>query len=237
MNSLSFLNLLRWEFILQIRNGFYFVTAFSTIVIAIALNEIPIPYRYMFFPTLIFMNLMINNFIFIIAMVLFEKNERVFDSLTVSPFRCEYYLISKAVTLLFLSVVETLVLALITFGTDFNIFPLMMGVILVSFFFVFIGFITVAKYENFNDVIFLITPVFLISGLGLLAIANITDFFLLYAIPTTAGLYILNATYFPLENWELLYGYIYGTIAVIGSFLLARRSYIVNIIEKKRRFL
>jgi fluoroquinolone transport system permease protein len=94
------------------------------------------------------------------AIVLLEKSQRVLDTLAVSPVKAHEYVIAKTVSLLLISVLVALVLALVA-GIG-NIPQVLMATALTSMIFTLLGLIAAAKINSLNRYIFMTVPLELI---------------------------------------------------------------------------
>ena len=69
------LSLARWDVSLQFRNGFYYVSAFTAIVMIVLLKQFKVTDFGYWWPAVITGNLTINSFYFMAGLVLLEKAE------------------------------------------------------------------------------------------------------------------------------------------------------------------
>lgn len=119
MNAL--ITLVRWDAILQARNGFYWATAFVVVVIGALLLNVPEAARAdhaAWVPALLAINLQITTFFFVAGLILLERDEGTLTALAVSPLSPGIYLAARTITLTTLAAVETIAIVWIVFGTD-----------------------------------------------------------------------------------------------------------------------
>ena len=92
---------IRWDAQLQIRNGFYYASAFVAVVSILVLSQLRLSpdTLALLLPAIVLQNIFINTFYFIGGLVLLEKGDGTLEGLIVSPLRKEEYLASKVVTL------------------------------------------------------------------------------------------------------------------------------------------
>ncbi len=210
---------------LQFRNGFYYASAFVMVVSIIILSQLPLSQEILalLLPPILMQNVAINTFYFMAGLVLLEKGEGILEGLVVSPLRRGEYLISKAVTLALLSVVESLGITIVLYGLGFNIFFLAVSIILLGLFLTLLGFVAVSRYESINT--------FLLPSVVMLMVISVPllDYFklwppnqiglglswLIYLHPIHALLLLMKAAFEPIAAWQLGYGLFYS-LAWIG---------------------
>ena len=136
---------------LQLRQGFYWAAAFVLGVLIAVGRELPADILAWLLPVLILSNVQINTFYFFAGLVLLEKAEGTLEAQVVTPLRPWEYLASKVATLTALSVVENVVLVLLTRGAAGVTPGLVAGIVLLSVFFCLAGFLAVARYDSINE--------------------------------------------------------------------------------------
>ena len=117
MNAL--ITLVRWDALLQARNGFYWATAFVVVVIGALLLNVPEAARAdraAWVPALLAINLQITTFFFVAGLILLERDEGTLTALAVSPLSAGVYLAARTITLTALAAVETIAIVWIVFG-------------------------------------------------------------------------------------------------------------------------
>ena len=119
MNAL--ITLVRWDAILQARNGFYWATAFVVVVIGALLLNVPEAARAdraAWVPALLAINLQITTFFFVAGLILLERDEGTLAALAVSPLSPGMVLTARMITLTTLGAIETTAIVWIVFGAD-----------------------------------------------------------------------------------------------------------------------
>ena len=115
-----FLTALRWDVVLQARNGLYWASAFVVLVIGGLLLAVPEAVRSnqaAFVPPILVINLQITTFFFVAGLMLLERDEGTLTALAVSPLTPGGYLATRTISLTILAAVETIVLLWIAFDT------------------------------------------------------------------------------------------------------------------------
>jgi fluoroquinolone transport system permease protein len=97
--------------------------------------------------------------IFIGAIVLFEKSERVLDSLAVSPIKTNEYVMSKAISLAVISTICGLLITLISGTKPANYLLFVSGLFFGASLFTCIGLVCSTRISTLNQFLLLIIPI------------------------------------------------------------------------------
>jgi fluoroquinolone transport system permease protein len=210
----AFLTALRWDVVLQARNGFYWASVFVVVVIGGLLLAVPESVRSnhaALVPAIVAINLQITTFFFVAGLMLLDRDEGTLTALAVSPFSADGYLATRTVSLTALAAVETMALLWIAFDTSGSWLVLMgtasLGVIYTGF-----GAVVGARYASVNTLLppaavvvtFLLLPLIPHFGLGS------RRFVMLH--PIEPSLTLLRAGYSVTSAIELVFG-------VVGSII------------------
>jgi len=202
----------RWDVSLQFRNGFYYVSAFTAVVMIVLLKQFPgVDFGY-WWPAIITGNLTINAFYFMAGIVLLEKGEGTLEAQIVTPLRPWEILGSKVLTLGLLSLFETLVMIVILQGVNFNGFLLVTGIVLYIAMLSLYGFIVVARYDSISEFILPSALWTLGFSLPLLYYFDIWRSWIMFLHPLQGILLLLQAAFASVPAWQIVYG--------IGSSIL-----------------
>jgi len=109
---------LRWDVVLQARNGFYWASAFVVLIVGGLLLAVPQAARAndaVWVPAILAVNLQITTFFFVAGLMLLERDEGTLTALSVSPLTPAGYFAMRTVSLTILAAVETIALILIAF--------------------------------------------------------------------------------------------------------------------------
>ncbi len=115
----AFATALRWDVVVQARNGFYWASGFLVLVVGgllLALPEAARADRAACVPALLAVNLQITTFFFVAGLMLLERDEGTLAALAVSPFSPGAYLATRATTLTTLAALESVAVVWIAFG-------------------------------------------------------------------------------------------------------------------------
>jgi fluoroquinolone transport system permease protein len=126
---IAMLHALRWDVVVQARNGFYWASAFLVIIISVLLLYVPERARAdagVWVPALLAVNLQITTFFFVAGLMLLERDEGTLHALAVSPLSPSGYLAMRTFSLTGLAAAETIAIVWIGFGTSGS-WPLVLG--------------------------------------------------------------------------------------------------------------
>jgi fluoroquinolone transport system permease protein len=205
----ALLTALRWDVVVQARNGFYWATGFVVLVIGALLLAIPPAARInaeAWVPAIIAINLQITTFFFVAGLMLLERDEGTLLAVAVSPIPPFVYLAARTLTLTVLAAVETIVVVWIGFGGHGS-WPLILagttslGVIYTGF-----GAAVAARYDSLNA---MLLPASAVVSLLLLPLLPHFDLaprvpFLLH--PVEPALTLIRAGYRAADSTAMVFG-------------------------------
>ncbi|MCP5095827.1 MAG: ABC transporter permease [Chloroflexi bacterium] len=224
---------IQWDMRLQFRNGFYYASAFVAVLSSLILGQFPNADFAFILPMILFANLLINTFYFVAALVLLEKGEGSLEGLIVSPLRKWEYLVSKVVTLTFLSILESLLITLILYGFGFNWLSFLLGIISVCAMYTLVGFAFVARYDSINTFLF---PSFIFTtvlSLPLIDYLGLWQTPFIYLHPFQAPILLLKGSFQPIETWQFVYGVLYTAVCTTIFFIYSHRAFYRFVILKQ----
>lgn len=204
----AFLTALRWDVVLQARNGFYWASAFVVVVIGGLLLAVPEAARSnqaALVPAMLAINLQITTFFFVAGLMLLERDEGTLAALAVSPFSPGGYLATRTVSLTILAAVETIALLWIAFDT-FGSWVVLLGTASLGVIYTGFGAVVGARYASVNALLlpasvvvsFLLLPLIPHFGLGSRA------FVMLH--PIEPSLTLMRAGYSAATRGDLIFG-------------------------------
>ncbi len=218
----------------QLREKLYHISIGMAIILGLAIRFVFPPET---IPTIIplFYLFAIGGtaYIFVAGLVMFEKGERTLAAQIVSPLTVDEYLWAKALSLLVVVLIESTIVLLIGAGFGgYNPLLLYAGLILMSLGLTFGGFVQASRYDSVTDFLVPAVIVLLILQLPWLHLTGLAPSLLWYIVPTMAPTLLMQAAFEPITTWELIYGFGYSILWIVGLFLWARRSYYRNIVLK-----
>jgi fluoroquinolone transport system permease protein len=166
---------IRCDVAVQARHGFYLVSALLAPLLGWLLGLLPAERLDlgMALPAAMAFNLLVTTFFFVGALVLLEKAQGSLLALATSPLRPREWLASKVVTLTLLGLAESLAVIAIAFGPDSVTPGLVAGGAILAVLYVLFGFVTIARYERFNDWILPAVGVTIVAFLPLLHVFGV----------------------------------------------------------------
>ncbi len=233
---MRFLSAVHYDLILQYRHYLYHVYVVVTALYVLALYLVPQAGRDLLLPVMIFADPAVLGFYFVAAMVLYEKDARTLQGLSVTPLRGGEYLLSKAVSLSVLSILASFALAVMTRGIHFNALLLVTGVGLTASTYVLIGFAVVARHDNLS--MFLLDSILAMSVLGLPMVGylGILRTPLYYALPGQPALLLIAEAFAKQPDLFLTAGSVALLLVWnVAAFVLAKRQFIHRIMRSEGR--
>jgi fluoroquinolone transport system permease protein len=151
----SVINDIRFQF----KYGFYLVYAIITMVYIGVVFALPPSWRGTASAVIIFSDPAALGFFFMGAIVLFEKSERVLNSIFISPLKIDEYIFSKVVSLGLISTLVGATIAVLSTSERVNIISLTLGLMLGSILFSLSGLIVAAKVNSLNGFMLGVIPI------------------------------------------------------------------------------
>ncbi|NHZ71924.1 MAG: ABC transporter permease [Aquificales bacterium] len=224
---------MQWDVRLQWRNGFYYAAIAVVVVWLLIANQIPTETLVWLLPMMLMGNLIIGTFYFMGGLVLLEKEEGSLEARATTPLRPAEYLAAKAATLTGLTVLESSLIVIVSYGFGVNWLVLLAGVVETAVFFCLAGFIVVARYDSVNQ--YLLPSILYVSLLGLPLGAYLAGWnhWLLILHPMQATLTLLEGAWQPLNWWQTGYGLVYPALCIAWLAHLSLRTFHRFIIAKQ----
>jgi fluoroquinolone transport system permease protein len=228
----NLLTLMKWDFKLQKAYKISIIYGLVMILYIILLKAIPMNDNTPLLIMLIFTDPSLLGFMFIGALVYFEKSENVLTALSATPLKLDTYLKSKALTFGIMSLYTSVIIVLFVKWIDANYLLLSVGVFLTSIAFTLFGFAIASKFNNFNE--FLMTAILynFVFLVPILQYLSIIDSFLIYFIPTQGTILLIQGSFGggSIESWQIAYSILYLILFCILTFYWAKYAYRKNII-------
>ena len=201
---------IRCDVMLQLRQGFYYATAFVLICFVAVVSRMPSLDLIWLMPALVIGNLLLNTFYFVGGLILLEKGEGTLEAQVVTPLRSWEYLASKVGTLTLLGVVENILIVMLLLGFGFDPLLLAASLFLTAVLFGLAGIIAVVRYASINEYLM---PSMLYTSLlsvPLMPYLMQWDTWLLYLHPLQATLLLAQAAFQPVAPGQMVYGVLYS---------------------------
>ncbi|WP_077603557.1 fluoroquinolone export ABC transporter permease subunit [Oceanobacillus sojae] len=178
----------------------------------------------------IFTDPVVLGFYFIGGIILLEKSQNTFDSLFVTPFRIEEYIISKVSSLTLLTVAVCLSIIFFTTGFKINVWPILLGGFLSAVFFTLFGFMLAVRAKTLNTYFMISSLYSIIFFLPLLDYLNIFHTWIFYFIPSYSTLILIKGGMLNISAWEIVYAVGMLVIWIGIAYIFAKHSFYKSII-------
>ncbi|CAM3425161.1 fluoroquinolone transporter permease [Stackebrandtia soli] len=217
----------RLDLLLQWRYGFFYAAIFSVLLWEAAIVVLPDGLLGPAMPYLIFGDLAIVGFFFIVGAVFFERGERTLFANLVTPMRFGHYLGAKLATLTGLSIVLSLVIVLSGVGFDFSVPVLLGAVVMCALIFLLAGFISATPFTSISDWFIPSTVVIAVLNIPLIDYSGLWQHPLMYLVPTHGSLLMLGAAFdqVTLDPWQWWYAIGYQLASIAALSWVARRAF------------
>jgi fluoroquinolone transport system permease protein len=209
------LTALRWDVVLQARNGFYWASGFLVVLISAPLLSLPNAARAnaaVWVPAILTINLQITTFFFVAGLLLLERDEGTLAALAVSPLSATGYLAIRTCTLTGLAAAETMAIVWIGFGASGSWWLLLTGIAALGVIYTGFGAAVAARYESVNALLLPASAFVTVLLLPLLAHFGLAPRALFLVHPLEPPLILLRAAYDVIDQTEIAFG-------IIGSLM------------------
>ena len=163
------------------------------------------------------------GFLFVGVLVLFEKNENTLDALAVTPIKISNYILSKSISLTFLSVCCCLAMVIAAHGFQFHAFHFTMATILTTLIFSMLGFIAVAGQSTFNQYILRALGIILLLSAPFLSYFDVVPRYWFILFPTQPAIDLYNLSFdtqAKVQDLLLAYGLCIGWTGITYTWAL-----------------
>ena len=231
----TFLNQLKWQFILLQKNNIISISLIVTlfyggvmyllrnlghmdkVLTAVALND----------PATI-------GLVFIGLIISTEKNNETLSAIFVTPLNPHIYLITKILALSILGTLCALMLAFFVLGFSFHIFQFTIGVLSICVLSTILGVMIISyTFEFLKFALYTIPVLLFFFNLALLDYLHVIELgFFKFLLPGQAGLSLISNAYLETVNSnEVIYGYLATIIWALLLYALAFRIFKSKVIN------
>lgn len=207
------MHLIKGDIVFQIKYGFYFLYAVFTFLYAFILFVLPEQWQTTIASLMIFSDPAAMGLFFMGGIVLFEKSQRVLNSLAVSPIHITEYILSKMISFAVISELVAMILAILSHHQ--NLFIVFIGTLLSSFIFSLLGMIVSTQIHSLNQFILWTVPVEIICFVPPFFSLFINNVYL-QSFPITHCLSLINGT-----SQNIILSFIVIMLMIICLWLLA----------------
>ncbi len=191
--------LLLWDFYFQLKYKVMFVAVFLMLVYLGIVFFIPKQSASFFLPLAFVTDFGVTSFLFVCAMIYFERGQGTLSALVVSPVKISEYVLSKAITISI--TISSIGLVLIVGSSvfkniDVNYFFGILSALLTCTFFAFLGILFSTYFKSFTDVLLPMGAIFTFLFIPFLSFFNIESLSFLnniyFLFPTNSMLKIME---------------------------------------------
>src|SRR5688572_4102131 len=210
----AILHALRWDVIVQARNGFYWASAFLIIVISALLLSLPETARAnsaLWVPAILVINLQITTFFFVAGLMLLERDEGTLNALAVSPLSASGYLAMRTFTLTALAAAETIAIVWIGFGSGGSWSLILLGTASLGVIYTGFGAAIATRYDSVNALLLPASGFVALLLLPLLPHFGLAPRLPLLFHPLEPPMTLVRGGYVAVDPTEVAFG-------VVGSF-------------------
>ncbi len=228
------LGMMHTDIIVQWRNRLYAIGIGLSVLIALGLLAAFEPRLIGFAMPQIFMfSIGGTALLYILGLMIFEKDEGTLYALLVTPLRHSEYLWSKLLTLALLAFVEAFVVLGLTVGfSGYQLGWVILGALLLAPIWTLIGMILVVRYDSITDALLPMVGFAVILQLPALHFSGLFVSDLWYLVPTTAPALLIRGGWLPLETWQIAYGIAYPLLVIALLYRWALRAFYTHIVLK-----
>src|SRR5688500_5896655 len=191
---------MRWDVMVQARNGFYFASVFVALTMSALVLSLPPAVRQsadLWVPAVFVFNLIITTFFFVTGLLLRERDEGTLTARAATPMSPSTYLLSRIATLAGLATVETVIIVAVGFKLP-PAWPLMLlGAMALGLLYTCIGVIVASRYASVNELLLPASCLVVILMLPLLAHFGVLPARWFIAHPIEPALVLLRSAYQP----------------------------------------
>ncbi|MGM0379560.1 MAG: ABC transporter permease [Bacillota bacterium] len=197
-------NSLKTDFLFQFKEGFFYIYLALCIVYLLILSIIPANFLNIFIPVLIFTDPAGVGLFFIGGILMLEKRQGSINYILVTPLKIKEYIYSKIITLTFLAICVSVIIALFSnYNNSINYLFLVLGIISTSILFTYLGIVISTKCSSLNEYFIKVLPWMFIFTLPCFSIINKTYGKYFSFIPSVAGFRIIYGSFNSFNNIQL----------------------------------
>ncbi len=211
-----------WQLTLLIKYQVFLVAMITGSLYALAFFLLPVLRDERVLSYMIFSDPAMLGFIFVGAMILFEKNDRTLSAQVITPLKTWEYLVGKGFALLIPALICSFLMVLAARGLAFRPAPFLAATVLTSLLFTFLGIAGVVRVDTFNQYMLVIPFALLPLSLPLLKFFGVVQWKILAVIPTDASLLLFSRSFTESFDTREIWALIYLSIWVVLSGVYAR---------------
>ncbi len=218
--------LIKWDLLTQYKYGLFVAGIILSLVWISILLFAPQQAIPDIMPIVLLGDLATMGYLFIAAMVFFEKGQGSIHAVITTPITTKQYIQSKIISLLiFILGVSLIVVYTVTIvkGLTANLLFVLLSIIITAVFYMLLGLFISTKYKDFTDFLFPTGLWLMISFIPLLGLMDLPQLSFLkniyYLFPTHGMVLLMKGIYSPISMYDTLYAI---AINVVFIYLLAK---------------
>ena len=229
---MSFSRLFKLDLKLYHRYRIYYLIAGIVLVYTLILRQIPSYLSDTAGTMLIFFDPSLVGFMFLGALILFERKDGSLNALSVTPASLDSYMWSKVISMTILALISGISIAILAFGYSDRYIFIAVGILLTSLVYTLLGFASVSKYKRLDSYFSMVFLVMAVSMLPLLDFFQIFESDLFYIIPSYSSIELIYAGFVETEIVNILFYSVYLIVWIFISFYLARKRFYKHIVTE-----
>jgi fluoroquinolone transport system permease protein len=186
----------------QFKQGFYLVYVLITVMYLIILSFLPEDILSVGLPLVVFSDPSVLGLFFIGGIIMLEKMQGILSVLVVSPLRTIEYILSKVISLAFVSVLAALAITGFSHYGSVNWLLVFLSTVLTSTIFTLCGIMITAGCSNVNQYILKTVPYMLLFILPCFSLIGFPYSDLFTIIPSVAALRLMLGAYMGIPTYE-----------------------------------
>ena len=235
------LSLIKWDLITQQKYGLFSAGFILSLVWIAILMFLPDKAITIALPIVLLGDLAVMGYMFIAAMVFFEKGQGSIFAVVTTPIKVKQYILAKIISLLiFITAVSVAVVYAVSIakGVSVNLLFVLIAILLTALFYMLLGLFIATKYKDFTDFLFpsgVWLMALFIPMLGLLELPGLAFMNkLFYVFPSQGMLFLMKAMFSKVSSFNLIYAIGFNVVAIIVLFNLCVKEFNRKVIGRRR---
>lgn len=215
----TLVRLIGFEFKLQVKYGLFMAGILMSIMWLVVLSFFPASMMSVAVPLVLLMDLATMGYMFVAAMIYFEKGQGSIHALMITPISIKEYVISKITAILIYTLAVSFVVVQgisILKGISPNYVYLVLSLMMTATVHMLFGILFAAKFDSFTNFLFPTGLIFMFLMMPMLDFINIDALAFLkpfyYLWPSHGLILLLRGIYSPINLWQTVYGLLYNLI-------------------------
>lgn len=212
----------------QVKQGFYYVYAAITIMYLVILSFLPDNILDVTVPVVIFSDPSVLGLFFIGGIIMLEKLQGVLMVVVVTPLRTGEYILSKLISLAFISVLVGFAIAVLSRHGQVNWFLLFLSIVLTSAFFTLFGILICAGCSTINQYFLKSIPYMILFTIPCISLVGFPFSWVFTVIPSVAAIRLMLGAYTGISFLESS-----GLIVYLAGMIYLFYQLTMRVFEKK----